>query len=227
MRPIVGRMFEVGLGAEIIYSFVIIVCSLMVYYGTKELYNLSGYKGLKYFRQAFLFFAIAYFFRSFVKFIVVYFNLSRITDFFPRIFLGPVTLFLFMYFSSIAVFYLLYSVMWRKWEGNSKRIFLFHLLALAIAAVSVWSGKFVVFLGLNIFLLAFIVLVVCIAYLRKRKKKNNLYAIYALLLVFWVLNIFDILVPGFFKTFRLLIYMASSGIFLVILYKVLKKSGSG
>ena len=47
-----------GIGAEIIYSFVIIVCSLMIYFGTREIYNLSSYKGIKYFRQAFLLFAI-------------------------------------------------------------------------------------------------------------------------------------------------------------------------
>ena len=217
---------EMGFGAEILYSFVIIACSLMVYYGTKEIYKLSAYKGLKYFRQAFLFFAIAYFFRSFVKFVMIYFNVGRIMDFFPGFFFGQITLFIFMYFSSIAVFYLLYSVMWKKWEGNSRRIYLFHILALAISAAAVFSRSLVIPLCLNIFLLAFIIVVVCIAYKNSRKKKNSLYAIYALLLVFWVLNIFDILVPGFIETFKLLIYLISAGIFMAIAYKVLKKSGS-
>lgn len=226
MPPFFGNIINMGLGAELIYSFIIIVCSLMVYFGTKELYELSFHKGIKYFRQAFLFFAIAYFFRSFVKFIMMYFHIGRIIDFFPRFFFGPITLFIFMYFSSIAVFYLLYSVMWKKWEGNSRRIYLFHVLAAALSAVTMLSHDFLVLIGLNIFLLAFIVFVVYVARKDSRKKKNSLYVIYALLLVFWVLNIFDILVPGFLEAFKLLIYLASLGIFLIIVYKVLKKSGS-
>ena len=69
-----------GIGTELIYSFVIIVSSLMIYYSTKEMYELSSYKGIKYFRQAFLLFAIAYFFKSFIKILLVYFGTSRILD---------------------------------------------------------------------------------------------------------------------------------------------------
>ena len=42
-----------GMTTEILYSFVIIFCSLMIYFGTKELYELSGHKGIKYFRYSF------------------------------------------------------------------------------------------------------------------------------------------------------------------------------
>ena len=59
MRLYLGNLLPHALGTELIYSFVIIICSLMVYFGTKELYELSSYKGIKYFRQAFLFFAIS------------------------------------------------------------------------------------------------------------------------------------------------------------------------
>ena len=74
MRPPLEFLMPPQIGAELIYSFVIIACSLMVYYGTKELYELSSYKGIKYFRQAFLFFAIAYFFRYSIRFILSFFN---------------------------------------------------------------------------------------------------------------------------------------------------------
>ena len=67
--PFMRPLMSLGFGSELIYSFVIILCSLMVYFGTKELYELSSYKGIKYFREAFLFFAIAYAFRSVIKFI--------------------------------------------------------------------------------------------------------------------------------------------------------------
>jgi len=230
---IIRNFFSPGFGTEIIYSLVIIVCSLMIYFGTKEIYELSSYKGIKYFRQAFLFFAIAYFFRSFIKFILVYFSANRILDISPRIFtplLGQITLFLFMYFSSMAIFYLLYSVMWKKWNGNSKKIYFSHLFAFIISLLIILSRNALIYLGVN-FLLFFIVLfIVFISYKNTKKKtkgyKHDLYAIYLLLSFFWILNIIDILIPEFLQTFQIFIYIASLIIFLMMLYKVLKKVGS-
>jgi hypothetical protein len=223
MEPLMGGAF----GVELLYSFVIIVCSLMVYYGTREIYELSSHKGIKYFRYAFLFFAIAYFFRSFIKFVAIYFNISEIMELSPRIF-GPITLFLFMYFSSMAVFYLLYSVMWKKWNGSSKKVYIFHGLAFVIALLSIALRGFEFRFWLNFILLMLVLFVVYVVYRegKDKKKRNNLYAIYLLLFVFFILNIFDILIPRFLETFRLIIYLASAGIFLLILYRVLKKSGN-
>ena len=226
--PPVGHLINPGFGTEIIYSFIIIICSLMVYFGTKELYELSNHKGIKYFRQAFLFFAIAYLFRSIIKFFLVFFNIGRVFEFTPRG-LGIITLFLFMYFSSMAVFYLIYSVMWKKWNKDSNIIYLFHLLAFIIALVSIVSKSGLIYLALNVLLLIFIILVVFIAYnnSKNKKKRHNMYIIYVLLSIFWILNILDILIPSFLQTFKLFIYLVSIVIFLLILYKVLTKTGSG
>ena len=227
MRPPLEQAFVTGFGAELIYSFVIIVCSLMVYFETKKIYELSSHKGIKYFRQAFLFFAIAYFFRSLIKFILVFFNIRTISEFSPILF-GPITLFIFIYFSSMAVFYLLYSVMWKRWNGNSKMIYLFHAIAIVISIISISSRRNEVLFGINILLFILISFIVYIAYKdsKTKKKRNNLYVIYMLLFAFWILNIIDILIPFFLEKFRLLIYLASSGIFLAILYRVLKRSGN-
>jgi len=227
MRPPLEFLMSPQMGAELIYSFVIIVCSLMVYYGTKELYELSSYKGIKYFRQAFLFFAIAYFFRSFIKFVLFYFSIREIFEFSPRVF-GSLTLFIFMYFSSIAIFYLLYSLMWKKWNGNSKKVYLLHGIALIIAALSVISRNPLMHFGLNALLFLLVVFIGYNSYKssKSKTKGHNLYAIYLLLSLFWIFNIIDILIPNFLENFKLFIYLVSSGIFLLILYKVLKKSGN-
>ena len=228
MAKPIQELAMAGFGTEIIYSFVIILCSLMIYFGTKELYELSSYKGIKYFRQAFLFFAVAYFFRGFIKFVISYLNIGMILDISPMSFgiiFGPITLFIFMYFSYMAVFYLLYSVMLKKWDGNF--IYLFHGLAFIIPIISILSRNYLVYVAINLTLFAFFVISVCTSYKGKKNKKNyNLYAIYLLLLSFWIINIIDILIPEFFQTFQLLIYMASTGIFLTILYKVIKKTGN-
>jgi hypothetical protein len=207
-----------GLQLELFYSFIIISSSLMIYFGTKEIYELTNHKGIKYFRQTFLFFAIAYFFRSFIKLLFIQFQISKILTLNV---LGPITLLLFIYFSSIAIFYLLYSVMWKKW--NSKKLLLLHFLAILLAIITL-LGNSISYLGINLLLLLFLIFTI---YKSKKKSKHKiLYLNYILLSIFWVLNILDILIPNFLKTFQLIIYFASTIVFLTILYKVLKNSGN-
>ena len=221
-----GKLMNQGLQIEIIYAFVIIICSLMIYFGTRELYKLSGHRGIKYFRLGFLFFAFAYFFRSFIKVVLLYFNKEEIRAIAPFLF-GSVTLFVFIYFSVMAIFYLLYSVIWKKLDKKLDKIWIFHLIALIISFILVSSGNPIVgYLLLNILLFGCIIFMVYKAYHQSKKKGFNLYVIYGLLVIFWILNILDILVPSFVQGFQLLIYMASIVVFLMIVYKVIKKTGS-
>ncbi len=217
-----GRLMNLGIGSEIIYSFVIIVCSLMIYYATKELYELTKHKGIKYFRLSFLFFALAYFFRSFIKIILFYFNRQEIRTILPIF--GNLTLFIFIYLSVMAIFFLIYSVTYKKWKP--KYILpLAHIIAIIVSLIITLSGfSLPLYLLLNSLLLILIGFTVYTAYHQSKKKKSlNLYVIYLLLSIFWIFNILDILVPNFFQTFQLIIYLVSSGIFLTILYKVLRK----
>lgn len=219
-EQIMNRLLSGGLQLEIFYSFIIIACSLMIYFGTKKIYELTGHKGIKYFRLSFLFFAIAYFFRSFIKFIVIYFSSERILEIPPQIF-GEITLMLFIYFSSMAVFYLLYSVIYKKIK--MKKAYL-HLVAIIFAIVVIVTINPFVYLIINLILLFILSLTVYLS--RSKSKKSNICADYILLFIFWALGTLDILIPTFLKTFQLIIYLSSSGIFLVILYKVLKRAGN-
>ena len=117
-----------------------------------------------------------------------------------------------------------YHIMWKKWN-NSKKIYLFHFIAFSISILSITSRNIGIYLILNIFLFIFVAFIVYTAYKNSEKKKQSLYVIYILLFIFWILNIIDILIPSFLQTFQLFIYLISSGIFLLILYKVLKKTG--
>lgn len=222
-----GDVLAGSFGTEVIYSFIIILCSLMIYFGTKELYELSSYKGLKYFRNAFLFFAIAYFFRSIIKFLLSFFDVKGIIDFPQRVFgimTGPIALFIFMYFSSMAIFYLLYSASWKNFKEKKYTIYIFHFFAFVIALLSIIFRDPLIYLGLNLILLG---LTFYTIYLAKEKKgKHPFYKVYLLLTLFWILNILDILIPGVFSNAQILIYLASAGVFFTILYKVLKKAGS-
>jgi hypothetical protein len=217
-----ARAALMGSGMEMLYAFVIIVCSLMIYYSTKELYEISKYKGIKYFRNAFLFFAVAYFIRFFIKFILFYVDKRSILSFVPRTG-GSILLFIFMYASSMAIFYLFYSIMSKTWRKNGK-LLLFNLLAVAIALITVLFQIPALYLFLNLILLAFIIYGVYVNH--KGKNKGNWHIIYSLLSVFWLLNVLDILITDVFAGMQLFIYLASIGIFLLVLYKVLRKVGT-
>ncbi|HTZ42205.1 MAG TPA: hypothetical protein VMC07_03300 [Candidatus Omnitrophota bacterium] len=226
MPPPLDFLFPHEIGMELIYSFVIIFCSLMIYRATKEMYELSSYKGIKYFRMSFLFFAIAYFFRYFINFFLVLFASPEANIFSGYIFL--ISLFVFMYSSAMAVFYLLYSVMWKKWNHSRQKIYLFSILSAIIAIIGTLFRGIEVSLLLNLIFLIFAFIILLIAYKdsKKKHKEKSLFAIYLLLFIFWVLNVIDILLPKFLQVYQILIYLASISLFMIILYKVLKKAGS-
>lgn len=216
----IPELQSLGLGTELIYSFIIIFASLIIYFSTKELYELSKHKGIKYFRLAFLYFAIAYFFRTFILFIIRYFSLNRILEFSPRLF-GPITLFIFMYASTMAILYLLYSIIWKKL--GEEKIKLIHIIAIAISAISVFTQNIGVLLWIQILLMIFVITTGYSAY-KKSDKNKSLYITYVLLFLFWILNILDILIPNFFRLTKLIIYLVSIGLFLIILHKVSRKT---
>jgi len=222
MQAVMDQLLSISVGMEVIYSFVIILCSLMVYFGTKELYELTNHKGIKYFRLSFLFFAIAYFFRSFIKFLIALFGVAAIRDI-PQ-FIAPLTLFIFIYASSMAVFYLFYSVICKKWENKS---YLFHIFAIVISLVILLSDDASwIYLGINILLFLLLAIGVCIMHRNnKGKKKNNFFIVYILLFAFWLLNVVDILIPTIIGSYQLTVYLISLGIFMLILFKVLKRAG--
>lgn len=197
----------------------------MVYYATKEMYELSSYKGIKYFRQAFLFFAVAYFLRYFIQFCLLLFGTGEILDMSPRSF-GKISIFLFLYFSSMAIFYLMYSVMWKKWSHSKIKVYLFNFISLIIALIGILFGGKDIFFLLNSILLIIVLFSLFISFKdSKNKKGKSLYIIYLLLSVFWILNIIDILIPRFLQVYKIIIYLVSILLFMVILYKVLRKIG--
>jgi hypothetical protein len=182
-------------GLELIYSLVIVTSCFMIYYSTKEMYELSYYRGLGYFRKAFLFFGVAYIFRYMIRALFVIFDLHDVFDLYPHVY-GLLSLPLFLYFSSMGIFYLLYSVMWKKWNHEKNRLLLFHISAITIALVGTVFRLIAVHLILNIVLLSIVIFVLLVAFREsKNKQKNNLYVIYLFFSVFWFLSVIDLLIP--------------------------------
>ncbi|MBU2637732.1 MAG: hypothetical protein KJ955_02065 [Nanoarchaeota archaeon] len=179
---------------------------------------------MKYFRQSFLFFAIAYFFRTFIMMLVFMFARQGVFDILPML-LGRITLFVFMYFSAMAAFYLVYSIMWKEWSKKRWVLHMLHGLALFIGLMSMQSRSPLLQLCINFFLLLFVAYGMLKAYRDSKKKKHTVYFAYSLLLVFWILNMLSVLIPGFLQLFHIILYLASVFIFLLILYRVLRRVG--
>src|SRR3989339_274799 len=118
-----------------------------------------------------------------------------------------------MYFSAMAIFYLLYSVMWKKLEKSPNKIYLFHFFAFIISLITIIFMNPFVYLWMNLLLLSCVIFIYYLSRKQSKikKSKHNLHIIYTLLFSFWVLNIIDI---------------SSIFLFLFMLYKVIKKTGA-
>ncbi len=204
---------------EAIYTLIIVFLFAAIYIKTKDMYSLTKHQGIAYFRNAFIFFALAYFF----KFIIILFKLSWFTfDSQPlKGFLWPLNILLIGYLGTMAIFSLMSSTIWK--DVKIKHLTLFtNIIAVLIAVVS--------FLTLSIYIVVYshliiIVFTLLISYLnhKKRGKFTNLFVIYILLFVFWLINIL-ILGPRTFLPLEVKIpfYIISTAIFLLIFYKVVK-----
>lgn len=205
---------------DIMYSFVIILASIMIYAATKELYELTEHKGIKYFRRAFLFFALAYFFRSWVKFSALF---GAVDPFTMRA-LSWISLLLFMATSTVAALYLISSLFAKHLKTRQNEMLL-HLTAGLFAFIILFVVNPLVHLAIHALLL--LIMVGALTYAHKQKKKNNgLYTIYVLMGIFWMLNLFDILIPSYLRPFQILVYLSSIALFMGMLYRVLRTTGA-
>ena len=204
---------------ELVFTAIVIAVCLLIYFRTKELYSLTKHKGISHFRNTFLFFALAFASRFVFHLFGISgagFDLSL-----PRELMGPLHLLVTSYFSTIAISYLLLSLLWKKIKS---RYFLVvsHIVALSVAVI-VFSFRSPQILALV--QLIIIAATLILAYLRSKRSKSfaKLFGIYILLFIGWLANII-VLSPRWAIPFeaKLISYCISITIFGVIFYKVHK-----
>lgn len=218
-----------GVIIELVSSLIIIFSSFIIYAATRELYDLSRHRGIKYFRNAFLFFGLAFSFSFLIKFVIYVFQLPVALHFHAEAF-SYLALFVFVYASTIAMFYLLYSVMWKKIEkqyGKYDFVLVFHLIAFIVSLASISAREALLLLALQAAVFLFIAIESYGNYREFRKERgiSSIYMIYFLVFIFWTLNIMIIVIPDFFRLAQLVVYSLSSLVWLMILFKVLKRAG--
>ena len=202
---------------ELGYTLIVLFLCFLIYFKTKDMYDLTKHKGIYYFRNTFLFFGLAYVFRFIFSFI-------RMTDrwldiiYIPRGTMMPIMILFTGYFSTMALLCLIYSTAWKKY--SSKNFFITaNILAVIIAIAAAISPE--VFIITQAILL--IVAIASSIFLRKKSKFSNVFLLYFLLFMFWIISL--ILALGkwalSFET-KILLEIVSIGFFAFLYYKVSK-----
>ncbi len=200
---------------EILGFLIIIVCSFLIYYKTKEFYELSNHKGIKFFRKAFLYFGIAQIFGL----------LSYISHFYffgPEEILEGRDIIPFLLLSNlIGVFYLYASLYSKKIKHEWPwifGIFVIVILSLIIDFRLVFALMTILFIILGILSYH--------RYSENKKKKHQfsqIYLIYMLLMLYWITQTMGARVMFTLGLAKETIVMIGAAIFVYITFRVMSK----
>ncbi len=202
---------------KFIYTFLIAgICAIIVV-KTDRLFGLSSHQGIRYLRNAFLFFGIGFITRSLLKIKSLPHGLLNI---------------LFEFFLIMAGFFLLYSLLWKRFKTSTKFsslfnpwILIFYLMALIIALIDNFWSTYVLMFFSQIILFSFTSVISFNNYIKNGKKHKFLkfyFVAMVLSLVAWTLNAFAALYFKWDQAIVLNIYAINIIIFLLFLYGVVK-----
>ncbi len=215
-------MPQLSIFADFAYFLTIFLLSLSIYIQTRKMHDFSFHRGIRYFRNAFLYFSMVYLFR-FIVLNLQFLNGSTTSDSINAV--QSIGLFLVVYFSFLSILSLVSSFSWKRYRFISdNRLSLFSLF---LSAVAFFAKLPSILLVAGIVAAVFLLLKAQGNYKLKRRIFTPLFVVYVLL-VFFIL--FDLLpatqelVPF---EFRLVGYVVSVCIFIYISLKVRKVLETG
>lgn len=208
---------------ELLYALAISLICLVIVLRTDRFFRLSLHQGIRYFRNAFLFYGLGFI----VRYLFGVFSDSQIDYSF-------VLKFAFEYFFVMAGFFLLYSLIWRKIEYSKEeyasslfnaKILIFHVMAVVIAVMdTLWQTYY--FMFVSQILIFLFVSILSYVHFRKDKGKHRFPGFYFFItligLAGWVLNF---LTESYFDwDHQLLIFVGIADIlfFILFLYGVIR-----
>lgn len=203
---------------EILFSIIIVISCLIIYFRTKELYELTLHKGIKYFRFAFLFFAFGFI-------IKLLFPIIRVFEYQPFMFRGYIE-FLMMFTGTMALLCLLYSVIWKRVKSEKSHLYFLIILSLGFSIMtSLARIRFYVMVFQVLVLLS--IIVISYANFRKEDKKSlhaSLYVLYSMISVAWLANTAANFMSRISIATSIALNIISGTLFAIALYKVVKKT---
>ncbi len=174
------------LATELGYTMITVFLCFMIYYKTKEIYDLTNHEGVKYFRRTFLFFGLAFLFRFvsiFTMLVEITFDMD-LSMYLFRIF----PLVLNGYFSTMAILSLTYSIIWKELQ-TKHLLMISNAIALLISGIAFFSrSSILLILAQTVLLISTIVLM--IYFCDRTRRISKLFILYVLFFLFWIVNLF-------------------------------------
>ncbi len=219
--PITHVFDPVEFSIDVAFTLIAVIFCFLIYFKTRESYELTKYEGIKYFRGAFFFFGLSYLLRFFLSLVI----LSKIAfDFIlPREMFAPFFILFLGYFSTIGIFYLIFSSIWDKFQ--KKQLLLWgHVIAIILSVISFLTRSHFILLALQfVFLIAAMIFSFVIE--KERKKITKIRVLYFLVCILWLLNLLTIDHDrGRFFSIDVDLYsqIISLVVFIIIYYKISK-----
>lgn len=226
-RMIPPVRMELILGLDILYTLLIVVFCAIIYFKTKEIYDLTKHKGIQFFRSTFLFFAFSYLVRFAGMAAMFYSSILHIP--LREILFRPnlVIFSLVTYFSYVAILSLVFSSFWKIKKTRFDWNLIIHAIAIFSTLIVFLTSSAKILIGLQFLL--FIAAIVLIN-INPKKKKNafsSLHLTYYLLFVFWMLNLISFERGYLSIILNNAMNIVSIIIFSVITFRVNKRLGNG
>ncbi|MCM2325310.1 MAG: hypothetical protein NDI94_02515 [Candidatus Woesearchaeota archaeon] len=212
---------------ELIYVLLVVTMSLIIYFKTKELYDLSRHKGIFHFRNIFLFFSLSYIFRL----VQLMFPLSKeLFSFYFPFMLMPINLIFISYFSTMAILSLIMALIVKEMKGDGKRLdIVMHGVAIAASIVVFLTRSPLIMLS---FQLAVFLISLVMMSLNFRKTKHEMLMTqnnmtYILLFIFWCINTVTMMRGLIARELHIPLNLLSTGVFFWVFSRVQKRLGNG
>jgi hypothetical protein len=206
------------LGTELTFTVITVVFCFLIYFKTKEIYDLSKYEGIRHFRMAFLFLGLSYLVRFFSSLLMLsraefHFILPR--ELFAALFILPMG-----YFSTIGIFYLIFNFMRKKFKHL---VLMGHIIAAILSLTSFVTRSSFVLFWLQLLLL--ILAVILISLRRNSEKKfSKIRVLYLLVALLWLINLLVAERRHLFPLpIEIILHTVSLVLFAVVYYKISKQ----
>jgi len=173
---------------EIAFTIISAVLCFMIFSKTKESYNLTKHDGIKYFRDAFLLFGLSYILRFILE--LIFLSGETFEFIIPREMFAPLFILGVGYVSTLGLWYLIFSSIWKRFSKKSLMI-TGHATAIILSVASFFLHSHLIILYAQ-FILLIIGVILIFRTGTKTKKISQTKILYMLTSFLWLINLFII-----------------------------------
>lgn len=205
--------------AEWVFSIIVIATCFLIYFKTKEFYELSvKHSGIKYFRLIFLYFGFTYIIRL----------ILTLVGFFPdKIFSISTFNFIYafvVYTSALTFFYLMMMFFWRRLGDTFlANPILIHMISFSFAIISIFQEHPYLFVVFHLGILVALAVMVIETKVNGRKENSfpMMFMLYSLVFGHWILITILQFFADFYEPAGILIYVITFSFLVTLVWKIL------